>query len=235
MNQTPHFNFDYLLPEQAQKHVTLNDALRRLDGLVHLAVISSTQNTPPSKPSNGARYMVGAQAIGAWSGRDASLALYEDTAWHFFTPRAGWRVWDEQTATLLVFDGKLWQPINMGAAQGGGEALVRRVTAEVNMTDAELATIPSHSIFLGVSARVSQQIVGPVSWDFGVAKGLTRFGNSLPLAQGSEIRGPADPSIIYWQPTPLLATPKGGTFTAGRLLLSLFYIDLPVPQAEDID
>ena len=129
----------------------------------------------------------------------------------------------------MVFDGALWQPLNMGGGQGGDEMLVRRLTSEAEITDMQLANIPSHSIFLGVAVRVSRQIVGPKSWSLGVADGLTRFGNGLPLDQGSEIRGPADPSLIYWSPTPLIATPKGDAFTGGSLLLSLFYIDLPVP------
>lgn len=234
MSQTPHFNLDYLMPEQAQKHVTLNDGLRRLDGLVQLSVISRALSAPPDGPINGARYLIGDAPSGAWAERAGMLALYEDTAWHFFSPRAGWRIWDEQGGALLVFDGLSWQAVYPSAASGGGENLVRRITAEYDLTQGPLASIPSHSIFLGVAARISTRIVGPHSWSLGVADGLTRFGNGLPLAQGSEIRGPADPSLIYWQPTPLVATPKGDSFSGGSLLLSLFYIDLPAPQAEDI-
>ena len=71
MSQTPHLKLDYLLPEQAQKHITVNDALRRLDGLVQLSVKNRTTIIPPSEPENGDRYLVGPQAQGAWEGQAA--------------------------------------------------------------------------------------------------------------------------------------------------------------------
>ena len=91
MSQTPHFNLDYLMPEQAQKHVTINDALRRLDGLVQLSVKNRTTSIPPAAPENGDRYLVGPEPQDAWEGASGYLALYEDTAWHFIAPHNGWR------------------------------------------------------------------------------------------------------------------------------------------------
>lgn len=231
MSQTPHFNLDYLMPEQAQKHVTINDALRRLDGLVQLSVKNRDTSVPPAAPENGDRYLIGTDPQDAWEGASGYLALFEDTSWHFFAPQNGWRLWDEAARRLLVFDGASWQPVE-GAGQQSG--LVRQVTTHAAITDNQLAEIPSHVIFLGLTALVLEEIKGTSRWRIGVAgDGDNRFGNGLLVAAGTEIRGPADPSLIYWQPTPLIATPEVGHFTAGRVAVSLFYIELPIPSSAD--
>jgi hypothetical protein len=41
----------YLMPSQAQKHVTHNEALKALDALVQLSVMSKSGNAPPGSPS----------------------------------------------------------------------------------------------------------------------------------------------------------------------------------------
>ncbi len=60
----------YLEAAQAQKHVTVNEALRLLDGLVQLAVLDRYLTTPPASPADGDRYIVASGAVGAWSGWD---------------------------------------------------------------------------------------------------------------------------------------------------------------------
>jgi len=54
-----HLLLPYLLASQAQKHVTHNEALRLLDGLVQLAVLDRDLTTPPGRPADGDRYIVG--------------------------------------------------------------------------------------------------------------------------------------------------------------------------------
>ena len=61
---------------------------------------------------------------------------------------------------------------------------------------------------------------------------LERFGTDLPVAQGSEIIGPADPSVIYWHDTPVLISPIGGHIGGGKVRLSLFSIRLPAPRRD---
>ena len=95
-----------------------------------------------------------------------------------------------------------------GAGQQSG--LVQQVTTEAAITDNHLAEIPSHVIFLGLTALVIEEIKGTSRLRIGVAgDGDNRFGNGLLVAVGTEISGPADPSLIYWQPTPVIATPEG--------------------------
>jgi hypothetical protein len=47
---TTHLLLPYILAAQAQKHVTHNEALRILDGLVQLSVLDRDLTAPPAAP-----------------------------------------------------------------------------------------------------------------------------------------------------------------------------------------
>ena len=96
-----------ILPAQAQKHVTHNEALRLLDIIVQLAVIDRTLANPPV-PAAGARYIVPAAATGAWAGNTGKIAIYEDGVWQFVTALAGWQAWVADEAAVAVFNGTTW-------------------------------------------------------------------------------------------------------------------------------
>lgn len=93
---------------QAQKHVTHNEALMRLDWVIHLSVISRTLATPPLTPVEGDRYLVPALPAGPWTGQMGSLAILQGGGWVFEAPRAGWRMWVEDEKKFLGFDGTEW-------------------------------------------------------------------------------------------------------------------------------
>jgi hypothetical protein len=105
--QTVNLSLPYILSSQAQKHVTHNEALRRLDGLVQLVVQSET-STPPSSPSEGACHAIGSAPTGAWTGKAGKIALFEDGAWIYLTPRAGWTGWFENASRQKIWTGSTW-------------------------------------------------------------------------------------------------------------------------------
>lgn len=107
---SPRLNLPYLAAAQAQKHVTLNEALLLLDSLVQLSVIAVAPTEPSAQPQDGARFIVGAGASGAWTGLDGQVALWMEGAWSFHLAQAGWVAWCEAQRTLLVFDGAVWGP-----------------------------------------------------------------------------------------------------------------------------
>lgn len=106
----------YLLPAQAQKHVTHNEALRQLDVLVQLRVKGTDVNDPPALPIEGDVYAVGDNASAAWAGHDNTLAAFLDGTWFFTTPREGWRAWDSESAALRVWNGSAWATITANGA-----------------------------------------------------------------------------------------------------------------------
>lgn len=98
----------FILPSQAQKHVTHNEALRILDVVTQLSVMADDQSTPPASPAEGIRYILDVGGSGAWAGHDDEIALYENGTWRFFVPRAGWRAYVMNRDALVVYDGAGW-------------------------------------------------------------------------------------------------------------------------------
>lgn len=105
---TVHLALPFIMAAQAQKHVTHNEALRVLDGVVQLSVKDRDLAAPPGSPCDGDRYIVGSGATGAWAGWDLNVALRSDGAWLRLPPRAGWLAWVEDEGLLLVHDGSGW-------------------------------------------------------------------------------------------------------------------------------
>lgn len=98
----------FIQPSQAQKHVTHNEALRILDVLTQLGVLTDDQPLPPASPTEGDRHIIGDAATGVWTGHDSSLALFENGLWQYFTPKAGWRAYVTGRETMVVYDGTDW-------------------------------------------------------------------------------------------------------------------------------
>ncbi|KAB2538570.1 hypothetical protein AL035_19200 [Salipiger aestuarii] len=105
---TSNLALPYILAAQAQKHVTHNEALRILDGLVQLSVLDRDLTAPPGSPADGVRYIVASGGAGDWAGWDTNVALWADGAWLRLPPRTGWRAWVEDEGVLLVYDGAGW-------------------------------------------------------------------------------------------------------------------------------
>lgn len=105
---SPILGLPYILPSQAQKHVTHNEAIRLLDVLVQLAVADRGRTTAPTDPAAGDRHIVGPGANGTWAGRDGQIAVWEATGWAFLAPLPGWRAAVLDEARTVVWDGAGW-------------------------------------------------------------------------------------------------------------------------------
>lgn len=117
---TPRLALPLILPSQAQKHVTHNAALARLDTLVQLGAWSRTVASPPPAPVAGAVYIVAAGATDAWAGQDHALAAWDGSAWAFTTPEPGFRAWVQDEGALVVFDGAAWGALPLENLAGVG-------------------------------------------------------------------------------------------------------------------
>src|SRR5690554_6287681 len=117
MDHTPRLTLPFIMPGQAQKHITHNEAIQTLDALVQPTVESRTLATPPATPMAGEAWIVPAGATGAWSGHSNEIAAFQSGAWSFLDPAAGWQVYDRSDQTQLVFDAGAWAPLaSLGAA-----------------------------------------------------------------------------------------------------------------------
>lgn len=142
MSETPRLALPLLAAGQAQKHVTHNDALMRLDALVHLVVASRTQTVPPGAPGETAAYLVPAGGSGGFAGHEDELAIFEDGAWSFLAPRPGWQAWVTDEAEHHVWTGTQWrrsQPeSSLGAALWGVNAAADTTTRLAVAAEASL-------------------------------------------------------------------------------------------------
>ena len=110
-SQTNNLGLPYILPSQAQKHVTHNEALRLLDGIVQLSVADRDRAEPDAAPAEGERHIVAAGGSGAWAGKDGQVAMFQDDAWAFLVPREGWLVWVSDEAKLLCRHDDAWSEV----------------------------------------------------------------------------------------------------------------------------
>lgn len=239
MSDTAHLGLPFLQAAQAQKHVTVNEALLRLDALVHLAVKDETVTAPPPGPVEGDRWIVATPASGDWSGHEGQVACWMDGAWLFIAARAGWTAFLEATGEQRLHDGTRWRRGPQASALG--ESLhAARLNARVRETDHTITggsyndtslLIPDRAIVLGVTGRVLTSVAGPTSWQLGVAADASRYGNLIGTAVDSSVNGVSGSPTAYYGATPVRITGTDAPFTGGSLRLALHYFQLDVPSA----
>lgn len=132
---TPRLGLPWLMPAQAQKHVTVNESLGRLDALVQCAVQSRTTAAQPSDPGEGEAWILAAAASGTeWDGFfEHDIAYFQDGAWRRIAPRAGLTAWVADEAELIMFDGTGWA------------AFADAITALSNLSELGVGTAPDAS------------------------------------------------------------------------------------------
>lgn len=119
MDQSPRLSLPLIMPQQAQKHVTHNEAIQALDALVQPIVESRSVMAPPASPLAGEAYIVPAGASGAWAGHADEIAAFQSGAWNFYDPAAGWQVYVKADRTSYVFDAGAWTPLaSLGSGLG---------------------------------------------------------------------------------------------------------------------
>lgn len=108
MDATPGWALPLLFAGQAQKEIFHNEALMRVDMLLHPLAQSADEATPPGAPAVGACWIVAAGGSGAWDGRDGALACWTEGGWRFVAPRAGMTVLVADLGHALWHDGSGW-------------------------------------------------------------------------------------------------------------------------------
>ncbi|MDO5604278.1 MAG: DUF2793 domain-containing protein [Paracoccus sp. (in: a-proteobacteria)] len=222
-------------PGQAQKHVTVNEALARLDGMVNLVLVSITRTEPPAASAEGACFGVPAGASGLWTGRDGQIAIAANGGWDFCAPRSGMGAHITDQGVPAIHDGDGWVTGALTLAPSGAGLIARTAEAEVAITPGTTVEtdlfIPSGVLVIGVTARVRVAISGTLtSWRMGVADGLDRFGGGLGLQAGSWARGLVSQPYGNWSPEPVLLSATGGSFAAGGLVIAAHWLELGLPR-----
>lgn len=237
MAKTAHLDLPLVMPSQAQKHVTVNESLARLDAAVQLRVLSAALQEPPEGPSDGASYLVPQDATGAWQGKSGRIAVWSNGGWIFLGPKAGWRAWDESIAGYQLFDGTDWH-VNAIAASPGGASMGWKIVEfdhEIAPGGENLTSvpIPAQTQVLGVTGRVSVALQGAglSGWRVGVDGSDNRYASGIGKELDSVLVGLSGTAVTYYAPTPLLLTAEGGTFASGRIRLALHLLEINPPRS----
>lgn len=235
MSNTNQLGLPLLQPAQAQKHVTVNEALARLDGLVNLTMLTRSLATPPTVVIDGAVYGVPAGAVNEWGGQDGRIAIGTNGGWDFAVPRRGWRVMILDEGVEAIFDGSAWRggmltlsPANAGLSAHVVE-LEHVVTAGAVSTTAVM--IPANSVVIGATARVTSAITGTLaSWSLGNPGAPGRFGTGLGTAAGSFVRGVLGQPTAFYVPEALQLDAVGGTFAGGAVRIAVHCLQIALPD-----
>jgi hypothetical protein len=237
MARTAQLDLPLIVPAQAQKHVTVNEALARLDAVAQLRVVSAIEATPPASAAEGAAWIVPAGATGGWTGEAGRIAVWSNGGWIFVAPRAGWRAWDESRGGHRMYDGGAWVA-DAVAVSPHGAAMTWRVVefdhaVTAGATNATAVSIPNQAQVVGVTGRVVEALTGPglTGWRIGVAGTDNRYGAGLGAAAGSYLVGLSGSPVTYYAPTPLLISAEGGSFAAGVIRLAICLVELLPPRA----
>ncbi len=113
--QTVRLRLPYILPSQAQKHVTHNEALQRLDAIVQL-VIRAAVTAPPENAAEGDCFLLSADATGDWAGKGGRLMFRQDGAWLSITPQPGWTAWFVTESRYRVLQDGHWRDMPLPAS-----------------------------------------------------------------------------------------------------------------------
>jgi hypothetical protein len=101
---TPVASLPEWVPNQNQPHVPHNTAIRVLEILAQLSVISRTATEPSTGVADGDAYIVpDAGATGEFSGHETQVAMYISNSFVFKTARDGWEAWVQDDVERVRF------------------------------------------------------------------------------------------------------------------------------------
>ncbi len=106
-----------IAPGQAQKEMTHNEALARLDMLVQPVVRGIATTAVPTAPALGECWIAGAKLSGAWTGQEGALACWTAGGWRFVAPFEGMSVWNAATQMVAMRIDGAWVSGEVNARQ----------------------------------------------------------------------------------------------------------------------
>jgi len=242
MDKTPNLTLPYIMADQAQKHVTHNEAIRNLDAIVQLSVLDRGLSAAPATPTEGSRYIVGGSGTDAWFTKDGQIAAWQDGAWMFYVPKTGWRCWVADEGILLIYTGVAWQSV---AGQNIGQSFllnetIHGSTAHFEILDEEMLLtggfvdsaiqIPDRAIVFSITTRTTEAITGAISYNCGIAGELNRYGGALGASAGSTNSGVTGPTAFYAN-TPIRVSANGGDFISGKVRITIHFALFGAPTS----
>jgi hypothetical protein len=234
MLETLQFALPLIAPQQAQKHVTVNEALGRLDALAQIVLVSRSQTTPPLTQPEGQAWALPGAAVNQWAGQGGKIALFLNGGWIFVTPRRGWRAFVADEGVELFHDGVQWRGGALAVSASGAGTFIKLREFDHTIGAGALSVtasgIAANELVIAVTARVITEITGTLtSWRLGTDGAEDRFGSGLGLDYGSFARGLLGTPMTYYAPAPLELRAEGGVFAGGQVRLVVHALDVGLP------
>jgi len=226
MSQTARLGLPYIVSGQAQKEVTHNEGLNKLDAFV-TPVVADIADAPPGSPAAGDLYIVGSSPSGDFTGHANQLAQYQTGGWVFYAPFKWMDAVVESLDSRMAYDGSAWVPYGLIMRDGGEYMRVLRWQDDVDLSlgDETAMLIPNRSTVLAVNTRVMEAVTGTVtSFGVGVSGDTSRYGNGIGTGADSTNIGLTYHPVSYYSDTPLLLTPDAGSFTGGLVRINVQYL-----------
>lgn len=117
--ETARFKLPLLAAGQAHKELYHNEALARIDFLMHPRVQAIETDPAVITPIAGHSWLIGAGAVNGWLDHDDQIAGWSENGWVFITPLPSMRIFIESTESVAVFRGA-WQLADAVASPTAG-------------------------------------------------------------------------------------------------------------------
>lgn len=226
MSTTARLGLPYIVTSQAQKEVTHNQGLDRLDAFV-TPVVVDIADSPPGSPASGDLYIVGSSPTDDFTGHENELAQYQSGGWVFYTPFKWMDALVESLDSRMAYDGSGWVQFGLIMKDTGEYLRVGHqqedVTVDSGSSKDTTIEIPSRSILLTVNVRVLTAVTGASSFDVGIAGETSKFGGSIGIGQDSTNIGIIGPTAFY-SDTPVRLSANGSDFTGGVIRTTMQYL-----------
>lgn len=138
-DKSPRFALPLLYSGQAQKEFFVNEALSKIDALLHLSVESEVA-VPPTAPEDGKAWIVAAQPSGDWADREGALACRQSGNWIFVDPQDGMQVFNLAANQWQVYKGT-WKKAAAVQEPIGGSTVDVEVRAALSELTAALKSL----------------------------------------------------------------------------------------------
>lgn len=237
VNETRNLKLKYLFGQQASKHITVNEAFARIDGVLSRHIEFFKINLPPEEPEEGTGFIIGESPSGEWIGHKFDVCYRINGGWEFFSPPVGWSVWVESLCSVVTFIGKDWLIGAMSVGSAGQSTSLSIINYRQSLVSGDRVVtekfIPDKTIVIGVTALVKSELIGSNTWSLGSLDSYNRYGENHSAAFGAKIIGVTSTPLTYFGDSELVITPENGkTFDSGEILFCVHAMNIYAPSLE---
>ncbi len=238
MVTTAHLGVTLVEQAQAQKEVTVNEALTRMEALLNTGAKDKDLATPPGSPTQGDVYIVAASPTGDWAGQSGKIA-YFDQLWQFIVPAEGVTLWVNDEDAPYTYDGAAWiktcavmqnvSLLGINATADATNKFVVKSTAllldnvgagvQVKVNKAAAGDTASFLFQDGYSGRAEIGCIGDDNFRFKVSPDGSAFSTALLLDKNTGRVTVKDSFLSFGTPQALVIA--SGVITAGRSYISV--------------